>query len=54
MRSIALLAAVLICPLATGRGPADTTRYTHADTLRGSNGPARAWWDARSTTSTSA
>src|SRR5881296_3783255 len=23
----------------------DTTRYTHADTLRGSNGPARAWWD---------
>ncbi|MGE5802157.1 MAG: M1 family metallopeptidase [Gemmatimonadota bacterium] len=25
----------------------DTTRYTHADTLRGSNGPARAWWDAQ-------
>ena len=24
----------------------DTTRYTRADTLRGSNGPARAWWDA--------
>src|ERR1700752_4615541 len=20
-------------------------RFTHADTLRGSNGPARAWWD---------
>src|SRR5882724_5541191 len=20
--------------------------FTHADTLRGSNGPARAWWDA--------
>ena len=25
----------------------DTTRYTHADTLRGSNGPARAWWDVQ-------
>ena len=25
----------------------DTTLYTHADTLRGSNGPARAWWDAQ-------
>jgi aminopeptidase N len=25
----------------------DTTRYTHADTLRGSNGPGRAWWDAK-------
>src|SRR5437016_14494080 len=23
----------------------DTTHYTQADTLRGSNGPARAWWD---------
>src|SRR5919108_2031993 len=23
----------------------DTTHYTHADTLRGSNGPGRAWWD---------
>jgi len=27
--------------------PQDTTRYTRADTLRGSNGPARAWWDAQ-------
>ncbi len=25
----------------------DTTHYTHADTLRGSNGPARAWWDVQ-------
>lgn len=25
----------------------DTTRYTRADTLRGSNGPGRAWWDAQ-------
>ncbi len=25
----------------------DTARYTHADTLRGSNGPGRAWWDVQ-------
>src|SRR6266851_3351806 len=25
----------------------DTTRFSHADTLRGSNGPARAWWDVQ-------
>src|SRR5437016_6212788 len=25
----------------------DTTHYTRADTLRGSNGPARAWWDVQ-------
>lgn len=24
----------------------EPTHFTHADTLRGSNGPARAWWDA--------
>jgi len=49
MRRIALsaalagLAALLPLSLAAAQ---DTTRYTHADTLRGSNGPARAWWDA--------
>jgi hypothetical protein len=26
-------------------GVQDTTHYTHADTLRGSNGPGRTWWD---------
>jgi aminopeptidase N len=25
----------------------DTTRYTHADTIRGTNGPARSWWDVQ-------
>lgn len=25
--------------------PGDTTTFTHADTLRGSNTPERAWWD---------
>lgn len=46
MRPI-LLSAVLaaLCPLARAAAQ-DTTRYSHADTLRGSNGPARAWWDA--------
>jgi aminopeptidase N len=37
-----LVAALTVLSLAQ-----DTTRYTRADTLRGSNGPARAWWDAR-------
>src|SRR6266446_3912119 len=39
-----MLLLVLICLQA---GAQDTTRYTHADTLRGSNGPARAWWDVQ-------
>jgi aminopeptidase N len=43
---VALLSAVLIggvarvAPLAAQ----DSARFTHADTLRGSNGPARVWW----------
>jgi aminopeptidase N len=45
MRSFALLAALALCPLARAAAQ-DTTRYRHADTLRGSDGPARAWWDA--------
>jgi len=40
----AVLAALALAPLAIASAQ-DTTRYTHADTLRGSNGPARAWWD---------
>ena len=44
MRPLALLAALTL--VASGAAHAqDTTRYTHADTLRGSNGPGRAWWD---------
>src|SRR2546427_953446 len=39
---IALLAALWVLPAVQ-----DTTQYTHADTLRGSNGPARAWWDVQ-------
>ncbi|HVH68316.1 MAG TPA: M1 family metallopeptidase [Gemmatimonadales bacterium] len=39
-----MIAALALAPLASVSAQ-DTTRYTHADTLRGSNGPARAWWD---------
>jgi len=47
MRPIALVAALALCPL-TGvvAQVADTAHSPHADTLRGTNGPARAWWDA--------
>jgi aminopeptidase N len=40
-----LVALIVLCPLAR-LSAQDTTRYTHADTLRGANGPQRAWWDA--------
>jgi len=42
------LAALLALPLFAVPAAAQNldTVYTHADTLRGSNGPARAWWDA--------
>jgi len=41
-RSLALLLG--LCPFVRGVAQ-DSTRFTHADTLRGSNTPARAWWD---------
>lgn len=44
MRTIVTLATLLLCP--PSLAAQDTTRFTHADTLRGSNGPGRAWWDA--------
>jgi aminopeptidase N len=44
MRRIALLACLLLTPLATAAAQ-DTVRFTRADTLRGSIGPGRAWWD---------
>src|SRR5215207_1590213 len=42
MRRIALLACLLLPATAAAQ---DTTRFTRADTLRGSIGPGRAWWD---------
>jgi aminopeptidase N len=46
MRTPIALAVLLTCRLAALPAQQDTTRYTHADSLRGSNGPGRAWWDA--------
>jgi len=40
---LALLAAAALVPAAAYAQP--TERFTRADTLRGSIGPARAWWD---------
>src|SRR5262245_16409902 len=40
------LAAALLLPFAAGRAQQDSARFTHADSLKGSNGPWRAWWDA--------
>src|SRR5881392_946635 len=40
-----LLLATFCCPVLAQAQ--DTTHYTHADTLRGSNGPGRAWWDVQ-------
>jgi len=46
MRRVALvfLSVVAVPAAASAQRTLDTV-YTHADTLRGSNGPARAWWD---------
>ncbi len=42
------LAALALIPVAVPPGAAQRAprAFTHADTLRGSNGPGRAWWDA--------
>jgi len=44
MRLVSLLVAITLCPL--GSALAQDTTFTHADTLRGADGPGRAWWDA--------
>src|SRR5437016_13687479 len=38
------LIATVALPLGIGQAQ-DSTGFSHADTLRGSNGPGRAWWD---------
>jgi len=45
MRRIIPLACLILCPLAVMAQTPDTTHFTHADTLRGSNTLQRAWWD---------
>jgi aminopeptidase N len=41
--TLLLLSAILLAPMPAAAQA--TSPYTHADTLRGSIGPARAWWD---------
>src|SRR5437764_1693539 len=38
------LIATVALPLGIGQAQ-DSTGFSHADSLRGSNGPGRAWWD---------
>jgi aminopeptidase N len=45
MRRLAACFALVVTPL-TLAAQRPTKGFTHADTLRGSNGPGRAWWDA--------
>jgi aminopeptidase N len=45
MRRLAACFALVVTPLTLAAQRAPKT-FTHADTLRGSNGPGRAWWDA--------
>src|SRR5438034_328616 len=44
MRKAGCVVLLAIAPLSITAAQ-DTTRFTHADTLRGANSPARAWWD---------
>lgn len=46
MKSTLVLATLLASQVAVLSAQQDNNRYTRADTLRGANGPARAWWDA--------
>ena len=41
---VALASLLLFC--AGTAAAQDTVQFTHADTLRGTNGPQRSWWDA--------
>jgi aminopeptidase N len=45
MRLLASI-ALLVALSTSAAGAQDTVRFTHADTLRGTNGPERTWWDA--------
>ena len=45
MRTVATLGCLSFLT-AFAAGAQDTLRFTHADTLRGTSGPQRTWWDA--------
>ncbi|MDA1080943.1 MAG: hypothetical protein O2973_04565 [Gemmatimonadetes bacterium] len=51
IRVVAAVVAVLtiegaVATNARAQGSSGARRYTHADSLRGGNGPGRSWWDA--------
>jgi aminopeptidase N len=48
VRPLFILACAALAPFmaVSGQATSDTIKFAHADTLRGSNGAARAWWDA--------
>ncbi|MGH7668899.1 MAG: hypothetical protein ACRENQ_05340 [Gemmatimonadaceae bacterium] len=46
MRRPLLALALTLAPLSTSAAQRPAPLFTHADTLRGTKGPARAWWDA--------
>ncbi len=46
MRRTLVVLALVLAPLGTSGAQRASAVFTHADTLRGTNGPARAWWDA--------
>ena len=46
MRRLTLFTAVALALPIAGVRAQDSTGFTHADSIRGFNGPARAWWDA--------
>ncbi|HEX5435915.1 MAG TPA: M1 family metallopeptidase [Gemmatimonadaceae bacterium] len=45
MRRIVSLVCLLLCPFATSLAQRHAEVFTHADSIRGSNTPQRAWWD---------
>ncbi len=46
MRRPLMALALVLVPLAASGAQRPAQTFTHADTLRGTDGPARAWWDA--------
>src|SRR5438309_4324163 len=46
LAALTLLSLPVSLPVAAQSGTGPPKTFSHADTLRGSNGPGRAWWDA--------
>ncbi|HKT07547.1 MAG TPA: M1 family metallopeptidase [Gemmatimonadaceae bacterium] len=46
MRRLSLVSCFVVASAGFSSLPAQRGTFTHADTLRGTNGPGRSWWDA--------